>query len=144
MDNKEFVIEIAAPPEKVWNVLWDDATFRDWASNIDEGIHLIGEIVEGASVQFVSGENGYGVTSVIETLVPNELILFRHITDTIEGGTQEREKEWTGGTERYALTEHNGTTLLKVRMDIPPSQEETMNIRVPKALERVRALAEQS
>ena len=50
----------------------------------------------GNEIQFISSVNGYGVTSLIEKLNPNEFILFRHGADTKENGRQEREKEWTG------------------------------------------------
>jgi uncharacterized protein YndB with AHSA1/START domain len=26
----QFSIETKAPPEKVWQVLWEDVTYRDW------------------------------------------------------------------------------------------------------------------
>ena len=59
-----------------------------------------------------------------------------------ESGQREREKEWTGATESYSLAEKNGVTTLIVKTDIPQEQEETFNIRFPKALERLKTLAE--
>jgi uncharacterized protein YndB with AHSA1/START domain len=32
-----FSIDIAAPRDKVWRALWDDARFRDWTSVFAEG-----------------------------------------------------------------------------------------------------------
>ena len=71
----------------------------------------------------------------------NEFVLFRHGADTKENGQQEREKEWTGGPESYSLTEKNGVTTLIIKTDVPQEQEETFNIRVPRALERIKTLA---
>lgn len=142
MQNMQFSIEIKASKEKVWSTLWEDTTLRDWANIIDEGMYMVGEMAEGAEVQFISGVNGYGVTSFIEKLVPNEFVLFRQIADTQEMGERSREKEWTGGTERYSLTEKDGGTVLSVELDVPPGQEETFKDRLPKALERVKVLAE--
>jgi|SRR3989344_4673745 len=138
----QFSIEINASKEKVWTILWEDTTFRDWASIIDEGTYMVGEMKEGNKVQFISSVSGYGVTSLIEKLNPNEFILFKHSADTKESGEQEREKEWTGGTESYSLTEKNGVTTLIVKTDVPQEQEETFNTRFPKALECVKTLAE--
>ena len=61
-----------------------------------------------------------------------------------ESGQQEREKEWTGGTESYSLAEINGVTTLIVKIDVPLEQEETFNVRFPKALERIKTLAEKT
>jgi len=142
MKNIQFSIDINASKEKVWKTLWEDATFRDWANIIDEGMYLKGDLKEGNEIQFISSVNGYGVTSLVEKYSPNEFALFRHNADTQESGEQERENEWTGGTESYALTEKDGTTTLTVKTDIPLEQEETFNTRIPKALERLKTLAE--
>jgi hypothetical protein len=142
MKKMQFSIKIKTRREKVWNTLFDDKTFRDWGSIIDEGQYMLGEIKEGNEVQFISSASGYGVTSLIEKLIPNEFVLFRQIMDTKESGEQEREKEWAGGTESYSLTEKYSVTTLTVEIDVPLGQEETFKIRFPKALERVKVLAE--
>ncbi|MBN1525368.1 MAG: hypothetical protein JW904_12845 [Spirochaetales bacterium] len=140
MVKMQFTIKIRAQKDKVWHTLWDDTTFRDWAKNIDEGLYLAGEIREGNEVQWISSVNGYGVTSLVEKLVPNEFVLFRHMADTQESGTQEREKEWAGGAESYSLAEKDDVTVLTIAIDVPPGQTETFQGIVPKALERVKTL----
>ena len=144
MKEKQFSIEINASKEKVWAALWDDTSFRDWASIIDEGTYMEGIMKEGNEIQFLSSINGYGVTSLIEKLIENEFVLFKHSADTKESGQQERKKEWTGGTESYSLTENNGVTTLILKTDIPQELEEIFNSRLPRALERVKALTEKS
>jgi len=142
MQKQQFSIEIKAPREKVWNTLWEDKTFRDWANNVDEGMYMEGVIKEGNQVRFSSG-SGYGVTSLVEKLAVNEFVSFRHMADTQDNGEREREKEWTGGEESYSLAESGGVTTLTVDMDVPPGQEETFKVRLPKALTRVKFLAEE-
>jgi hypothetical protein len=142
MEKLQFSIEIKTPREKVWNTLWEDKTFRDWANIIDEGLYLAGEIKEGNEVQFISSVNGYGVTSLVEKFVPNQFVLFRHMTDTMESGEKEREKEWAGGAESYSLAQKDGVTILTIDIDLPPEQVETFKVRLPKVLERVKVLAE--
>lgn len=142
MKEIQFSIGINAPKERVWTTLWEDKTFRDWASIIDEGMYMKGVMKEGNEIQFISSVNGYGVTSLIEKFSPNEFVLFRHRADTKESGQQEREKEWTGGTESYSLAENNGVTTLIVKTDVPQEQDETFNIRFPRALERIKTLTE--
>lgn len=143
MKKLKFSIDIQASREKVWQTLWDDHTFRDWASIIDEGTYMTGEMIEGQEVQFISSVNGYGVTSLIEKLIPNEYILFRHKADTKESGEQLREDEWTGGSESYTLKESGKITTLTLEQDTPIEMEEIFLKRIPQSLERVKYLAEE-
>jgi hypothetical protein len=140
MQRLQFSIEMRAPKERVWNTLWEDKTFRDWANIVDEGMYMVGEIKEGNQVQFISSVSGYGVTSLIEKLALNEFVSLRQMTDTKDGG--QREREWAGGLENYSLAEDDGVTTLTIEVDTPPGQEETFGARLPKALERIKTLAE--
>lgn len=40
MKTLNFLIKIKASKEKVWNVLWDDETYRKWTSTFSEGLIL--------------------------------------------------------------------------------------------------------
>lgn len=137
----QFEIEINASKEKVWETLWQDVTFRQWAGIIDPGTHMVGDLQPGKEVQFISA-NGYGVTSLVEKLVPGEFLLLKHHADTQDNGAQEREEEWTGGEESYALREKNGAVTLTVAFDVPTELEDYFDDNYPKALERVKKLAE--
>ncbi len=141
MKEMQFSIEIQATKEQVWNTLWQDKTFREWAGIIDPGTHMVGELKAGNEVQYISG-NGYGVTSLVEEYIPNEYLLLRHQADTQGSGKQEREKQWTGGKESYRLTENNGATTLTTIFDVPTELEELLNVSYPKAFDVVKKLAE--
>lgn len=142
MKELQFHLTIKAPKQKVWDTLWQDATFRQWAGVIDPGTHLVGELGEGNEVQFISA-NGYGVTSLVEAWVPGEFALLRHSADTQDNGAQTRDKQWTGGKESYALAEENGATVLTAVFDVPLELESILGESYPKALQRVKELAEQ-
>ena len=122
--------------------LWQDETFREWASIIDPETYMVGDLKEGYEVQFISSSSGYGVTSLVEKLVAGEFLLLKHRADTQENGKLEREKEWTGGEESYSLAEKDGITTLSVAFDVPPELEEVFQVNYPKALARVKGLAE--
>lgn len=142
MDEMTFTIEINASKEKVWSTLWEDETFRDWAGLIDPGTYMRGELKEGNEVEYISAENGYGVTSLVKELIANEYLLLFHQADTQGSGEQTRDKQWTGGKESYALSENDGITKLTTIFDVPPELEAYFNDAYPKALERVKELAE--
>ncbi len=143
MKDVAFSINVYASRETVWDTLWQDETFRQWADIIDPGTHLIGDLKEGNEVQFISG-NGYGVTSLVHELVPGSFLLLKHRSDTQENGSQEREDEWTGGEEKYELTEDGGVTSLMVTFGVPANPEDYFNETYPEALEKVKALAEKT
>lgn len=142
MNKMQFQVEINAPKEKVWNTLWQDETFKQWAGIIDPGTYMTGVLKEGNEVQFISAENGYGITSLVEKLTPNEFLLLKHSADTQGSGKEEREKEWTGGKESYHLAEKDSVTTLTTAFDVPPEMEEYFKVHYPKALEQVKSLAE--
>lgn len=142
MKEMRFQVEIRATKERVWDTLWQDETFREWAGIIDPGTYMKGELQEGSEVEYISAENGYGVTSLVEKLTPGEFVLLRHSADTQDSGVRERDKQWTGGKESYCLMESDGTTTLTATFDVPPELEEYFTVTYPKALERVKDLAE--
>jgi len=143
MKELQFTINIHAAKQKVWDTLWRDETFRQWAGIIDPGTYMNGDLVEGNEVQFISAENGYGVTSLVAKLTPGEFLQLKHQADTQDSGAQERANEWTGGAESYSLTETDGTTTLTATFDVPLDMEDYFQTTYPKALERVKTLAEQ-
>ena len=142
MKKMQFSIEINATKQRVWDTLWQDETFREWASIIDPQTYMVGDLKEGHEIQFISSASGYGLTSLVEKLVAGEFLLLRHRADTQEDGKREREKEWTGGEEIYSLEKKDGTTTLTVAFDVPPELEAEFKVTYPKALERVKVLAE--
>ena len=142
MNKMQFQVEIQAPKQKVWDALWQDETFREWAGVIDTGTYMKGELKEGNEIEFISAENGYGVTSLVAKLIPGEFVTLKHQADTQNHGTGERKDEWTGGEESYSLTEKEGVTTLTFISDVPLELEEYFEINYPKALDRVKELAE--
>ena len=144
MKEMKFSVEIDAAKEIVWDILWRDETFREWASIIDPETYMVGELKQGNEVQFISAHGGYGVTSLVEEIIPNEFLLLRHNADTQDEGARSRENEWTGGAERYSLVEHEGVTTLTTSFDVPTEMLEYFEEAYPRALGRVKELAEKT
>jgi hypothetical protein len=144
MNEMRFSIKIDATKKRVWDTLWQDETFREWASIIDPEIYMIGSLKQGGEVQFISAANGYGVTSLVEKLVIGEVLILRHRADTQKDGKQKRENEWSGGAESYSLAEKDSSTTLTVVFDVPSNQEKYFKVNYPLALERVKVLAERT
>lgn len=143
MKELQFSVVIHAPTQHVWDTMWQDENFRQWAGLIDPGTHMVGELLEGNEVQFISG-NGYGVTSLVDSVKNGEYLLLKHSADTQDAGIQERDKQWTGGKEEYTLTEKGDTTILTIVFDSPVELEAIMNDSYPTAMARIKELSERT
>jgi len=141
MQKLHFSIDIKAPREKVWKVLWEDATFGDWTSVFAEGSYAVSDWKEGSKIQFLDPKSGGGMSSVIERKIPNEFMSFRHITE-IKDGKEQPPKEWSSALEEYALKDNNGMTTLTVELDAMDEYKEMFEDQFPKALAKVKELAE--
>jgi uncharacterized protein YndB with AHSA1/START domain len=141
-------IDINAPKEKVWEVLWSTETFKNWAGIIDEGTYIQGDLKEGEEVNFIGNNDSgirYGITSRIEKLIPNEYMLFTRINDIMvhnDGTIENREKQWAGGIESYHLEESNGNTKLTIIQDTPDELVEYFSSKIPLVLDRIKELSE--
>jgi uncharacterized protein YndB with AHSA1/START domain len=145
MKKMKFSIGIKAPKEKIWKVLWDDKTYRDWTSAFMEGSHAESDWKEGSKILFLD-PNGHGMYSTIAKMETNEFMSFKHIGFVKDGKEQpldEETKKWSGATENYMLKEQNGTTTLAVEVDSSGLEWENMlKESFPKALDKVKQLAE--
>ena len=73
-----FTIKINATPEKVWDVLWTDATYRKWTSVFSEESHAISDWNEGSTIQFI-GPGNNGMYGIIQKKIPNTQMVFKHL-----------------------------------------------------------------
>lgn len=140
MKKLTFSVIIHSSRELLWQTLWDDATYRDWTAVFTPGSHAVSDWEEGSKILFLS-PGGDGMTSRIARLVPNEFMSFEHLGEVING-KEDFTKGWSGAFENYTLRETAGGTELLVELDMSEEHEEYMAGIFPKALARVKELAE--
>ena len=144
MQRLHFTQTIRAPKEKVWDVLWNDNTYREWTSIFSEGSYAVSDWNEGDKISFLSPK-GDGMYSSIQKKVPHELMSFRHLGAIKDGKEQpedEETKKWSGAVEEYSLKERDGVTELTVEMDVTDDHIDYFHKTFPQALERVKSLSE--
>jgi uncharacterized protein YndB with AHSA1/START domain len=141
MNRLHFSIDIAAPREKVWKVLWDDATYRDWTGVFSEGSYAVSDWNEGSTIQFLDSVSGSGMSAVIEKKRPGEFMSFRHEAE-IKNGQVQPPAQWSGAHEDYKLTTNGGGTTLTVDLDAPDQYRQMFEGKFPEALQRVKRLSE--
>lgn len=146
MENKNYHVDIHASRERVWQVLWEDAYYREWTSHFTEGSHAVGEWKKGGKILFLD-PNQQGMVSIIEELIPAEYMSFKHIggvKDGVEDYTSPEIKKYVdaGARERYTLKEVDGKTSLDIDVDVDESYQEHFENTWPKALKALKELAE--
>lgn len=144
MDKLNFNILIDAPREKVWNVLWNDATYREWTSPFSEGSHAISDIRKGSKVLFLDGK-GSGMVSRVADVRPPEFMSFEHlgeVKDGVEDTESEKVKAWAGSKENYTLKPLGDKTEVLIDMDINAEYKDMFQQLWPKALDKMKEVAE--
>lgn len=130
---------ISATPQKVWNVLWEDETYRQWTSVFAVGSFAESDWKEGSEIRFLN-PNGNGMLSVIKTRVENQLMLFKHLKDIISG--ELKDTTWSGATESYELISEAGETRLIVELQSTEGPLAYFKETFPKALVIVKELSQ--
>jgi hypothetical protein len=144
MEKKEFKISIDAPREKVWNILWDDTTYPIWTSAFSEGSRAETDWKKGSKVLFLDAKND-GMVSTIAENIPNEYMSIKHlgyVKNGVEDLDNEKAREWSGALENYTLKTVNGRTELIIDMDITDEFKDYFTATWPKALQKLKELAE--
>lgn len=141
MTRLHFSIDIASPRDKVWRVLWDDASYRDWTSVFAEGSYAESDWNEGSTITFIDPSSGSGMSAVIEKKRPGEFMSFRHEAEIKDGAVQPP-ASWSGAHENYTLTANDGRTTLTVDLDALDEHRQMFEDKFPQALKRVKSLSE--
>lgn len=139
METIKLSIQINTPKEKVWEVLWNDDSYKQWAAVFCEGSYAIGDWNEGSNIRFPDA-NGNGMFSIIEKKIPNQQMSFKHLEEIKDG--VEIGSEWAGATENYFLVENKNGTELTTVMDSNEEYKEYFETTFPKALQIVTQLSE--
>jgi hypothetical protein len=145
MERKEFSILIHASNEAVWDILWSNDSYTKWTAPFCEGSFAETGWRKGSKVRFL-GPDGGGMVSIVSENIPNKFMSFEHkgiVVNGIEDYSSELAKELLGTLEYYTLQARDGKTELFVDMDIADSHKEYFLSIWPKALQKVKELAEE-
>ena len=141
-----FSVDIKAQKTKIWETLWSDMGYRDWAGVFYQGSYAVTDNwTEGSRVHFLIPDQS-GIYSHIEKHAPNEMMSFKHIGNVLKGKEQPIDKEteaWSGALETYSLAEGEEYHTLNVEIDIMDEHLDYMQTTFPKALEKIKHNCEQ-
>ena len=139
METLEYTIEINAAPEKVWTVLWDDFSYRQWTSAFTKGSFYVGTWEEKSMMKFFDPENN-GMYSRVLKNDPNKEMIFLHLGEIYDG--VEVPQDWGDATESYILQETEEGTKLIARINTSEEFKDFFEDKFPNALQNVKHLSE--
>lgn len=139
-----FEQEIKASAETVWNKMWDKKSYTDWTTPFCAGTYFTGEIELGSRIHFIAPSFD-GMYSDVFYLIPNKLIIFKHIgnlKDLKELPIDAEAERWTGSFETYKLNEVDGVTTVTAEIDCVPEYINYMEEKFPLALQELKKISE--
>ena len=139
MKTLKFSIEINAPKTRVWEVLWNDESYKKWTSVFSSSSHAVSDWQEDSEILFID-DNEDGLVAIIQKKMLNEQMTFRYLGEMKEG--KEIVNEWAGAIEDYRVSEKNGKTELNIEMDVTEEYEGFFEDKFIKAMDIIKDLSE--
>lgn len=144
MNTLHFDVTVQAPRQRVWAALIGPQTYADWTSAFSTGSRFEGSWDAGEKIRFL-GPNGDGMLAEIAEHRPAEFISIRHlgmIENGVEDTTSEKVRAWTPAFENYRFSDVPGGCRVDVSVDCVAEHEAYMRETFPKALARLKQIAE--
>ncbi len=143
---KKLVFEekINASAKTIWDIMWDKKSYTEWTAPFCEGSYYEGEIKLGNRIHFLAPTLD-GMYSDVINLVPNEVVVFKHIgkLENLKELPIDKETElWTGCLESYKYNEIDSVTTLMAEVDCVPEYIDYMNEKFQLALKELKKITE--
>lgn len=146
MEKLIFSTVINTPREKVWNTMLEKGTYEEWTVPFQEGSTYEGSWEEGSEIKFIGpSEDGgaSGMYAVIAANRPYEFVSIKHVGELKNG----EKKPWPivdgeEGYENYTFKDVPQGTEVIVELTIPTEWKNMFNDMWPKALAKLKEIAE--
>lgn len=145
MNKLNFKVQINAPRAKVWDSMLQDKTYREWTAEFHPGSYAETDWKTGSKALFLGGDGNDGMVSRIAESRPNEYVSIEHlgiVKNGVEDTTSDEVKEWAGSHENYTFRDKDGGTEVEVDMDANEKWTEYFEKTWPKALDKLKEVAE--
>ena len=136
----EFEIQINATPEKVWETLFSQDSYRKWASAMNEGTYFEGNWEVGSVMKFLDPQNN-GMYNLVTENIPNKELGMKHLGWILEAELSPQ--NWEDSTLNYILEPNEKGTLLKSNVNSLDEFVDFFNSKYPQNFEHIKKLAEE-
>lgn len=148
-----FEIVIGAKPEKVYDIMLADKTYREWTKIFNPSSRFEGSWEKGAKIIFLGSDeqgNDGGMVSRIKENIPNHFVSIEHL-GMIEDGKEitsgPKVEPWIGALENYTFNVQNENTLLAVDLEVKTGGMDEQMVAYftdawPKALNKLKEICE--
>ena len=136
-------VDVAAPPERVWEVLLEDATYRHWAAEFMPGSYAQTDWQEGSTARFLEPSGSGMLARVVVSRRPEvvELEYDGLVSAGRDDTDSDRARQYRGAKETYRLTRTPDGTHLAVAADMGEEHYDDMSAAWDRALVKVQELA---
>lgn len=145
MEKLHFSIIINAPTKRVWETMLNQDTYRKWTDVFAPGSHYKGSWNEGSKILFLAPNNDGQMEGMVSRIKENrkyEFISIEHLGMVHNGKEDTSGSEWAGALENYTFKTKNGNTEVSVDVDTEEEYLEMFRDIWPKALQKLKRLAE--
>lgn len=148
MTTVHYSIVIDADRKTVWDTMLEDGTYREWTKPFRDGSYYEGSWDKGSMIRFLAPTDDggeAGMVSRIKENIPHRFLSIEHIGFIANGvvdTTSDEVKKWTPAYENYMFTDANGSTEVKVDMQVEGEYVTMFDEMWPKALRALKSLCE--
>ena len=136
----EFEIQINATPEKVWETLFTQDSYKQWASAMNEGTYFEGNWEVGSIMKFLDPQNN-GMYNLVTENIRFKVLGMKHLGWILKGELSPQ--NWEDSTLNYILEPSENGTLLKGTVNSLDEFVEFFNSKYPQNFEHIKRLAEE-
>ena len=136
----EFEIQINATPEKVWETLFTQDSYKKWASAMNEGTYFEGNWEVGSIMKFLDPQNN-GMYNLVTENIRFKVLGLKHLGWILKGELSPQ--NWEDSTLNYILEPSENGTLLKGTVNSLDEFVEFFNSKYPQNFEHIKRLAEE-
>lgn len=136
----EFEIQINATPEKVWETLFTQDSYKKWASAMNEGTYFEGNWEVGSIMKFLDPQNN-GMYNLVTENIRFKVLGMKHLGWILKGELSPQ--NWEDSTLNYILEPSENGTLLKGIVNSLDEFVEFFNSKYPQNFEHIKRLAEE-
>lgn len=150
MKTLHFSITINASKKTVWDTMLGEKSYKEWTSIFMPGSFYKGSWDKGSKILFLAPDETGKTSGMVSRIKANrkyEHVSIEHlgfIVNGVEDTTSKAVKNWAGALENYTFKENNGQTDVLVEMDTSEEYKDMFLETWPKALHKLKELAEES